>query len=1378
MQTFRSFRRVAAFDRCPSALYSIASAGYAIDLIPVPNPPISAAERVVPPLQEARLVGLAEALAEVGRGTYSALLCWTLEDLQASSGWDLPKVFAPQCMLSELAGVSGMARLRALQQIAPLIEGVSLVFTSDAQRENWLSSGSVVPLGVDVDRGVNWASDCAEIVWTGTDAREWALREGHGVRDELLGGQVAGRKLVLGAGEAETWDGWLASVVQARALLCTPSPGHALGCDVYVLTAMAAGMPIASVEHDASPIVDGESGYLSNDCDYLRDRLCALQGDADLARRLGARGRDRVAAHYSLAASAGRWETLIEAIGQRPSSAAMGAPAPRVSIVIPLYNKAEFTEKCLYALAANTGEDPDYEVVLIDNACSDWTQYLLLAFEGDVEIVRNEENIGFARANNQGAALARGEYVLFLNNDTEPCAGWLEAMVQLADGDPRIGVVGAKLLYPQTDTVQHAGLEMVNGEPQHVFRGAAASDPRVCATRDLDMVTGACMLVRRSLFEELGGFDVAYRNGVEDVDLCLQARARGYRVVYCADAVVRHHEGTSEGRFDHVRDNLQRFFAKWQGQFNAEGVFVGRRAEQTSHRQSRALRGYWEGPFFVYSSLAHVNREMALALLGGGQCELGLKASEDDQFNPGGDLRYAPLVARMGQPLAGEVDFHLRHRWPPDVGKPDGGKLVLIQPWEYGRILKSWVEPMRANVDQIWAYTSYVRQVYIDSGFDPQMVKVVPLGVDTARFRPDIKPMVLPTQKSYAFLFVGGTLQRKGIDLLLRAYRSAFSPQDDVCLVIKDMGTKTFYRGQTAESEIAALQRDPDCAEIIYLDEDLPEEQIPSLYAACDCLVHPYRGEGFGLSVAEAMACGLPVAVTKGGACDDFCSEESAFMIPSTRRPVRFPEETVGQAWMLEADVEKLGESMRLAFGDPERGRAMGARGAERIARDFTWERAAQIAHQTLCELCEHAPEAPHTSGAPRIGVAMPNVSTASGGEAKVEGENEGPPVAIIALGGGGTSVFEEISTAYGGASSGYDVTLSPEVGLGDQLEVIRQNGDSAFFVLVGRGAHIGGQALCLLIEHMQGQEDILVAEPSLPDSPRGVGLEEIECVRGDLVVLRSTGLDAIGGFDRSFATLAAIDEAVRQLRRQGGRAVRVLECLLERAAEPTELDAAVERERASIEALDEGDRLRGDGDRAEALSAYRRAVEHKGNFVEAIIVLASMLIEEDLAGEAVGVLKHLVHLDTDSHQAHNYLGMAYHRAGDRAGARASFERAYELSPNQVETLVNLSVFEWEEGHAEAAVNYLEQAAELEPDNRDVLVNTAVMQVQLGHGESGMRLLQQYIDKNGWDAEAVCILAGWALQLGDTARARALAVDVLTRDPDCADARDILEKTR
>src|SRR5262249_33616871 len=161
------------------------------------------------------------------------------------------------------------------------------------------------------------------------------------------------------------------------------------------------------------------------------------------------------------------------------------------------------------------------------------------------------------------------------------------------------------------------------------------------------------------------------------------------------------------------------------------------------------------------------------------------------------------------------------------------------------------------------------------------IVQVVPHGADPEVFRPGLEPLPLPTSKRYKFLFVGGTIWRKGVDVLLEAYGRAFRASDDVCLVIKDMGGGSFYKGQTAAEQIRALQSQPDHPEIVYLDDDLTEEQLARLYCACDCLVQSYRGEGFGLPIAEAMACGLPVVVTGHGAALDFCDHTTGWLIPA-----------------------------------------------------------------------------------------------------------------------------------------------------------------------------------------------------------------------------------------------------------------------------------------------------------------------------------------------------------------------------------------------------------------------------------------------------------------------------------------------------------------
>ena len=135
--------------------------------------------------------------------------------------------------------------------------------------------------------------------------------------------------------------------------------------------------------------------------------------------------------------------------------------------------------------------------------------------------------------------------------------------------------------------------------------------------------------------------------------------------------------------------------------------------------------------------------------------------------------------------------------------------------------------------------------------------------------------------------FVGKLIVSKGIDLLLEAYGRAFTSNDDVCLVLKSFGSRTFYRGQTADEAVRAFQAVPGSPELVLIDDDLAFDEIPALYRACDVLVQPYRGEGFCLPALEALACGLPVIVTDGGSTNDFVPAECGWRVPSRRVPPR-----------------------------------------------------------------------------------------------------------------------------------------------------------------------------------------------------------------------------------------------------------------------------------------------------------------------------------------------------------------------------------------------------------------------------------------------------------------------------------------------------------
>ena len=233
------------------------------------------------------------------------------------------------------------------------------------------------------------------------------------------------------------------------------------------------------------------------------------------------------------------------------------------SVIIPVWNRCELTRDRLSA-PAKTTNDVSWELIVVDNHSTDGTGEFLSSLGGDVQILRNPENLGFAKACNQGARAARGKYLVFLNNDTVPQDGWLRALVGEVEGHPEVGIVGSKLLY-QDGTIQHAGVvfDRAVGQPYHIYRGFSGDSAAVNQRREYQVVTGACMLVRRSIFENVGEFDEGFRNGYEDVDLCLKVREKGYRVVYQPRSVLYHLESQTPGRKLHDASNAKRLQERW-----------------------------------------------------------------------------------------------------------------------------------------------------------------------------------------------------------------------------------------------------------------------------------------------------------------------------------------------------------------------------------------------------------------------------------------------------------------------------------------------------------------------------------------------------------------------------------------------------------------------------------------------------------------------------------------------------------------------------------------------------------------------------------------------------------------------------------------------
>lgn len=352
----------------------------------------------------------------------------------------------------------------------------------------------------------------------------------------------------------------------------------------------------------------------------------------------------------------------------------------------------------------------------------------------------------------------------------------------------------------------------------------------------------------------------------------------------------------------------------------------------------------WQGDIFSTHSLSLVNREI-LSRVSKTQNLQFHSSFGDCQPYPAEFQEKVKNVNWNPNNVKNKINIEVRHQWPPDFSTSLAQIKILVQPWEFGGIPNEWIEPIKNEFDEIWCPSSWVKQCYIDSGIPKNKIQVIPNGVNTSVFTPLGPKFKLKTKKSFKFLFLGGTIYRKGIDLLVETYLDTFSISDDVCLVIKSFGTGTFYTGIAMDQWIKNLAKDPFLPEIELIEEDLNEADLANLYRSCDALAHPYRGEGFGLPIAEAMATAKPTIVTNYGACLDFCDDSTSYLIPSTLQSADlegFSPSPVG-FWLAQPNKEALSQALLSAIKNPEIGQAMGERARQKIQSNFTWDKAAQL---------------------------------------------------------------------------------------------------------------------------------------------------------------------------------------------------------------------------------------------------------------------------------------------------------------------------------------------------------------------------------------------------------------------------------------------------
>lgn len=608
---------------------------------------------------------------------------------------------------------------------------------------------------------------------------------------------------------------------------------------------------------------------------------------------------------------------------------------PRVSLIIPVYNHWEDCTRPLLDRLLPVPQLPDdsVEILVVDDGSTDETKDRPgYDYCGGAATILHKEHGGFASACNFGAHHARGQYLVFLNNDTEPAPGWLPPLLeQLERG---AGVVGPWLKSPGGMT-QSFGLSQ-NADGEWVNVGELGAYPKDVPSQQ-EAITGACLSISRDLFWRLGGFDAGFQNGCEDVDLCLHARAAGQRVVLVPQSVVVHQEGSTRfhASYEHrlvveYDHNTERLKERWHNE--SRESLSGGDGSRSSDSPAGSSVGrlacpavtriiVWEGPIDVRAggSLAVINKAL------------------QEQLRSSYRLHYGRDCAPV------QSDLWVTHLFPGTEAHqppPEGAKhWVVIQPWELGPPPSTWQRTWEHTAfRQLWTPSEYSRQLFLGSGLERSQVRVLPNGVDTQVFRPE--GLRWETRGEHLrFLYVGGLIWRKGVDLLQAAWERAFRPDDQVRLYLKSVGRGTYYGAGNIDAWVAGQP----LVRTVHDSDNLTAEELAALYRSVDVLVAPSRAEAFCLPVLEAMACGIPVIVPSLGPTNEYC-DDSCSLQPLTRW------QTGSQGMYYEIPVEELAKVLRWCSQHPAALKDLGE-GARRRAQDYSWEKIAERYRSALEEL-------------------------------------------------------------------------------------------------------------------------------------------------------------------------------------------------------------------------------------------------------------------------------------------------------------------------------------------------------------------------------------------------------------------------------------------
>ena len=573
--------------------------------------------------------------------------------------------------------------------------------------------------------------------------------------------------------------------------------------------------------------------------------------------------------------------------------------APKVSIVIPVYNQIHYTYACLLSILEHT-KDVSYEVIIADDVSTDATAELSKYAENLV-ICRNAVNQGFLRNCNQAAKSARGKYVMFLNNDTQVTPGWLSSLVNLIESDPTIGMVGSKLVYPDGRLQEAGGIIWSDGSGWNYGRLDDPDKAEYNYVKDVDYISGAAILLSNDLWKQIGGFDERFAPAYcEDSDLAFEVRKAGYRVVYQPLSKVIHFEGVSNGTDvngtglkRYQVENSRKLKEKWAEEFKKQCVNTGnpnpfRARERSMGKEIILVVDHYVPTFdkdagskttfqylkmflhkgfvvkFLGDNYLHEEpysttlQQMGIEILYGAEYQTGIW---DWLKENGGEISFAYLNRPH---IATKYIDYIKDHTDIKVIYYGHDLHFLRERREYeltGDIQKKRESDYWKSIEftlmykaAISYYPSYVERDAIHEVDQSIRVKAITAYV----YEEFLKNINMDFAKREGLLFVGGFAHPPNADAVLWFAREIYPK-------VRAKAEIPFYIvGSRVTDEIRALQQDGNGIRVYGF---VSEEELARLYAESRVVVVPLRyGAGVKGKVIEALYNGAPVVTTSIGA--------------------------------------------------------------------------------------------------------------------------------------------------------------------------------------------------------------------------------------------------------------------------------------------------------------------------------------------------------------------------------------------------------------------------------------------------------------------------------------------------------------------------------